>query len=122
MAAFKLEPCRPGLAKQPHGSRTSLEEYVKGKKEGKLGNAFSSKHDAESAQSSDELEELESKTPSSFEPPRNILLSLRSASAKQTKPTLPRRSARLVPKRVLCFSMASEDIVMRAAGQLMPSS
>uniref|UniRef100_A0A0E0QTS9 Uncharacterized protein n=1 Tax=Oryza rufipogon TaxID=4529 RepID=A0A0E0QTS9_ORYRU len=54
------------------------------------GNAFSSKHDAESAQSSDELEELESKTPSSFEPPRNILLSLRSASAKQTKPTLPR--------------------------------
>uniref|UniRef100_A0A0E0B5A3 Uncharacterized protein n=1 Tax=Oryza glumipatula TaxID=40148 RepID=A0A0E0B5A3_9ORYZ len=93
-----------------------------GKKEGKLGNAFSSKHDAESAQSSDELEELESKTPSSFEPPRNILLSLRSASAKQTKPTLPRRSARLVPKRVLCFSMASEDIVMRAAGQLMPSS
>jgi hypothetical protein len=27
MAAFNLEPCRPGLAKQPHGSRTSLEEY-----------------------------------------------------------------------------------------------
>ncbi|XP_040383673.1 uncharacterized protein LOC102709308 isoform X2 [Oryza brachyantha] len=70
-------------------------------------NAFSSKHGAESAQSSaykmicdpDELEELESTTPPSAEPPRNILLSLRSASAKQTKPaSLPRRSARLVPK------------------------
>ncbi|KAF0914080.1 hypothetical protein E2562_026490 [Oryza meyeriana var. granulata] len=78
-----------------------------GKNEGKLGNDFSSKHGAESAQSSaykkicdpDELEELESKTPPSAEPPRNILLSLRSAFAKQTKPaTLPRRSARLVPK------------------------
>uniref|UniRef100_A0A0D9XFL8 Uncharacterized protein n=1 Tax=Leersia perrieri TaxID=77586 RepID=A0A0D9XFL8_9ORYZ len=69
-------------------------------------NAFSSKNCAESTQSSaykkicdsDELEELEIETQPSAEPPRNILLSLRSASAKQTKPTLPRRSARLVPK------------------------
>ncbi|KAL5201517.1 hypothetical protein ABZP36_035871 [Zizania latifolia] len=71
-------------------------------------NAFSSKHGAEPAQSHDSayknicdldgLEELESKTPSA-EPPRNIVLSLRSASARQIKPaTLPRRSARLVPK------------------------
>ncbi|TVU08961.1 hypothetical protein EJB05_42389 [Eragrostis curvula] len=45
----------------------------------------------------EEIEELESMTPPAYgEPPRNILLSLRSASAKKTKPT--RRSARLVPK------------------------
>ncbi|KAG8057396.1 hypothetical protein GUJ93_ZPchr0002g26581 [Zizania palustris] len=72
-------------------------------------NAFSSKHGAEPAQSHDSayknkcdldgLEELESKTPPSAKPPRNIVLSLRSASARQIKPaTLPRRSARLVPK------------------------
>jgi hypothetical protein len=43
-------------------------------------------------------EELESvsKTPLAYGQPRNILLSLRSASARKTKAT--RRSARLVPK------------------------
>ncbi|XP_062198652.1 uncharacterized protein LOC133901337 isoform X2 [Phragmites australis] len=74
-------------------------------------NSLTSKYGAESAQSHDsadkksvcdvdELEELENETPPAYrEPPRNILLSLRSASARQTKPsTLRRRSARLVPK------------------------
>ncbi|KAL6845957.1 hypothetical protein ACP4OV_023405 [Aristida adscensionis] len=70
-------------------------------------NPLTSKCGAESVQSPDsadkkrvcdpeELEELESKTPPAYgEPTRNILLSLRSASARQKK---PRRSARLVPK------------------------
>uniref|UniRef100_K3ZSI1 Uncharacterized protein n=1 Tax=Setaria italica TaxID=4555 RepID=K3ZSI1_SETIT len=45
------------------------------------------------------LEELESMTPAVYsEPPRNIQLSLRSASAKKKPSTLPRRSARLIPK------------------------
>uniref|UniRef100_A0A0A8YHZ8 SAP domain-containing protein n=1 Tax=Arundo donax TaxID=35708 RepID=A0A0A8YHZ8_ARUDO len=74
-------------------------------------NPLTSKCGAESAQSHgsadksrecdpEELEELESKTPPAYgEPPRNILLSLRSASARQTKPSaLRRRSPRLVPK------------------------
>uniref|UniRef100_A0A0A9E7R7 SAP domain-containing protein n=1 Tax=Arundo donax TaxID=35708 RepID=A0A0A9E7R7_ARUDO len=73
-------------------------------------NPLTSKCGAESAQSHDSADksrvcdpeelELESKTPPAYgEPPRSILLSLRSASARQTKPsTLRRRSARLVPK------------------------
>ncbi|KAL5205988.1 hypothetical protein ABZP36_034197 [Zizania latifolia] len=74
-----------------------------------LDNAFSSKHDAESAQGHDsaykkicdpdELEEFERKIQPSPEPPRNKLRSLRSASARQTKPaTSTRRSVRRVPK------------------------
>ncbi|XP_062193384.1 uncharacterized protein LOC133896777 isoform X2 [Phragmites australis] len=71
---------------------------------------LTSKRGAESAQSHDSADknrvcdpeelELEGKTPPAYgEPPRNIVLSLRSASARQTKPsTLRRRSARLVPK------------------------
>ncbi|KAL6601271.1 hypothetical protein ACP70R_007155 [Stipagrostis hirtigluma subsp. patula] len=70
-------------------------------------NPLTSKYGAESAQSQDsadkkrecdpeELEELESEMPPAYgEPARNILLSLRSASARQTK---PRRSPRLIPK------------------------
>ncbi|XP_066390556.1 endochitinase A-like isoform X2 [Miscanthus floridulus] len=73
-------------------------------------NSLTSKFGAESAQSHDstdkkgqndaeELEELESMTPPAYsEPPRNIQLSLRSASAKVKPSTLPRRSARLLPK------------------------
>ncbi|KAG2636174.1 hypothetical protein PVAP13_2NG432500 [Panicum virgatum] len=76
-------------------------------------NSLTSKYGAESAQSHgstdknrgrgveelEELEELESMTPAAYsEPPRNIQLSLRSASAKKKSSTLPRRSARLVPK------------------------
>ncbi|KAG2644566.1 hypothetical protein PVAP13_2KG373500 [Panicum virgatum] len=73
-------------------------------------NSLTSKYGAESAQSHgstdknrgrgvDEHEELESVTPAAYsEPPRNIQLSLRSASAKKKPSTLPRRSARLVPK------------------------
>lgn len=50
------------------------------------------------------LEELESVTPAAYsEPPRNIQLSLRSASAKKKPSTLPRRSARLVPKVCVHF-------------------
>ncbi|CAN6211264.1 unnamed protein product [Urochloa humidicola] len=73
-------------------------------------NSLTSKYGAESAQShgstyknrgrgAEGLEELESMTPAAYsEPPRNIQLSLRSASAKKKPSTLPRRSARLVPK------------------------
>jgi hypothetical protein len=73
-------------------------------------NSLTSKYGAESAQSHgstdknrgrgvEQLEELESMTPAAYsEPPRNIQLSLRSASAKKKPSTLPRRSARLVPK------------------------
>ncbi|CAL5082332.1 unnamed protein product [Urochloa decumbens] len=73
-------------------------------------NSLTSKYGAESAQShgstyknrrrgAERLEELESMTPAAYsEPPRNIQLSLRSASAKKKPSTLPRRSARLVPK------------------------
>ncbi|KAK3129731.1 hypothetical protein QOZ80_6BG0483930 [Eleusine coracana subsp. coracana] len=70
-------------------------------------NPLTMKCGAESAQSQsadkkseydpEELEESESKMPPAYgEPPRNIILSLRSASARKTKPT--RRSPRLVPK------------------------
>lgn len=73
-------------------------------------NSLTSKFGAELAQSHDstdkkgqndaeEVEELESMTPAAYsEPPRNIQLSLRSASAKVKPSTLPRRSARLLPK------------------------
>ncbi|KAK8460131.1 hypothetical protein SEVIR_2G282900v4 [Setaria viridis] len=73
-------------------------------------NSLTSKYGAESAQShgstdknrvcgAEVLEELESMTPAVYsEPPRNIQLSLRSASAKKKPSTLPRRSARLIPK------------------------
>jgi len=54
----------------------------------------------------DEHEELESMTPAAYsEPPRNIQLSLRSASAKKKSSTLPRRSARLVPKVCVHFRL-----------------
>jgi hypothetical protein len=54
----------------------------------------------------EELEELESMTPAAYsEPPRNIQLSLRSASAKKKSSTLPRRSARLVPKVCVHFHL-----------------
>jgi hypothetical protein len=54
----------------------------------------------------EQLEELESMTPAAYsEPPRNIQLSLRSASAKKKPSTLPRRSARLVPKVCVHFRL-----------------
>ncbi|KAG8050549.1 hypothetical protein GUJ93_ZPchr0009g1485 [Zizania palustris] len=73
------------------------------------GNAFSSKHDAESAQGHDsaykkicdpdEPEKFQHKIQPSPEPPRKKPRSLRTASARQTKPaTSTKRSARRVPK------------------------
>ncbi|KAK3132954.1 hypothetical protein QOZ80_6AG0530010 [Eleusine coracana subsp. coracana] len=59
--------------------------------------AQSQSADKKSEYDPEELEESESKMPPAYgEPPRNIILSLRSASARKTKPT--RRSPRLVPK------------------------
>jgi hypothetical protein len=59
--------------------------------------------DKKSGYDPEELEESESKTPLAYGQPRNILLSLRSASARKTKPT--RRSARLVPKVCVCHRL-----------------
>ncbi|KXG36006.1 hypothetical protein SORBI_3002G263200 [Sorghum bicolor] len=90
----------PGNFDHTHPTSSAASDNAINSPTPKFGAESAQSHDSMDKKGQNDAEELEeSMTPPAYsEPPRNIQLSLRSASAKMKPSTLPRRSARLLPK------------------------